>query len=96
MPTPNPYEFADTLEPQLRETYTTLIKEAQGRIPIKERRRWADPHPMKSELCCPVCSADVPLGGDERRGEQVSCTFCGSPLTIAGKSEDDMELEEDF
>jgi len=51
---------------------------------------------MKSELSCPVCSADVPLGGDERRGEQVSCTFCGAPLTLAGKTEDDMELEEDF
>jgi len=51
---------------------------------------------MRSELACPVCSADVPLAGDERPGEEMACAFCGAPLTLAGKSEDDMELEEDF
>jgi len=51
---------------------------------------------MRSELSCPICSADVPLGGDERVGEQLACAYCGSPLTLAGKTEDDMELEEDF
>jgi hypothetical protein len=51
---------------------------------------------MRSELSCPVCSADVPLGGDERPGEEMACAFCGAPLTLAGKNEDDMELEEDF
>ena len=50
------------------------------------------------ELTCPVCSADFPLGGDERPGEEVYCTYCGAPckLTGGGGSFDDLELEEDF
>jgi len=36
MPTPNPYEFADALEPKLRELYLELVKEARGRIPMAE------------------------------------------------------------
>jgi hypothetical protein len=49
------------------------------------------------ELSCPVCSADLPLAGDEKAGEEVFCTFCGAPsrLTAAASSED-CDLEEDF
>ena len=51
----------------------------------------------RDELKCPVCSADVPIAGDEKAGEEVFCTYCGAPcrLTAAASSED-CELEEDF
>jgi predicted amidophosphoribosyltransferase len=57
---------------------------------------------MTPELCCPVCSADLPLNGDEKRGDEIFCTFCGSPfrLQIRPKSKDeegdDYSAEEDF
>lgn len=52
---------------------------------------------MKSEVTCPICSADVPLAGDEKRGEEVFCTVCGAPLKLAdGKDDDSFEAEEDF
>jgi hypothetical protein len=51
---------------------------------------------MRSELACPVCQADVPLGGDEKPGEEVVCTYCGAPLALAGSSREELELEEDF
>jgi hypothetical protein len=57
---------------------------------------------MTPELTCPVCSADLPLNGDEKRGDEIFCTFCGSPfrLQIRPKSKDeegdDYSAEEDF
>ncbi|MGI9590467.1 MAG: lysine biosynthesis protein LysW [Myxococcota bacterium] len=50
------------------------------------------------DLSCPVCTADVPLTGDERKGDEVFCTFCGAPCRLAKTSSDDeeWELEEDF
>ena len=48
---------------------------------------------------CAVCSADIPLSGDERKGDEIFCTFCGAPFRlIKARSSDDeeMELEEDF
>jgi hypothetical protein len=53
--------------------------------------------PRTAELECPVCSADLPLSGDERKGDEVFCTFCGSPcrLTENPKSPE-CDLEEDF
>jgi hypothetical protein len=49
------------------------------------------------DLSCPVCSADLPLAGDEQKGDDVYCTYCGAPckLTAAARSED-CDLEEDF
>ncbi|MFQ5417205.1 MAG: hypothetical protein ACE5FL_09190 [Myxococcota bacterium] len=49
------------------------------------------------DLCCPVCSADLPLAGDEKAGDEVFCTYCGAPgkLTAPAKSED-CDVEEDF
>ena len=53
---------------------------------------------MRSELSCPICNADVPMSGDEKRGDEVFCTYCGAPLTVKGSREDEaeLELEEDF
>jgi len=53
---------------------------------------------MRSELSCPICNADVPMNGDEQRGDEVFCTYCGSPLTLKSSREDseEMELEEDL
>lgn len=49
------------------------------------------------ELSCPVCQADFPMGGDERPGDEVFCTYCGAPCRVAGKpSSDELEIEEDF
>jgi hypothetical protein len=54
------------------------------------------------DLSCPVCSADLPLCGDEKRGDEIFCTFCGSPfrLEIRPKSKDeggdDYSAEEDY
>jgi len=50
----------------------------------------------RNEVVCPVCSADVPLSGDEARAEEVFCTVCGATLTLtADASDEDCEAEED-
>jgi hypothetical protein len=53
---------------------------------------------MTKDLSCPICSADLPLAGDERKGDEVFCTFCGAPFRISKIATDDEEisLEEDF
>lgn len=51
----------------------------------------------RSEVNCPICSADVPLSGDEGPGEEVFCSVCGSPLRLTGAaSDEDVEAEEDM
>ena len=51
----------------------------------------------QDELPCPVCSADVPLAGDERPGDEVFCTYCGAPLRVKTRpSAEDFELEDDL
>ena len=52
----------------------------------------------QQELTCPVCQADMPLGGDERPGDEFYCACCGAPGVIAKKADDDddLEVEEDF
>jgi uncharacterized Zn-finger protein len=51
-----------------------------------------------SELECPICSADIPLSGDEKKGDEVICLFCGAPyrLTADIKLGAEVEYEEDF
>ena len=52
---------------------------------------------MASEITCPICSADIPLAGDERRGEEVFCSICRAPLKLKGDyGDEDLEVEEDF
>jgi hypothetical protein len=53
------------------------------------------------DLSCPVCNADLPLTGDERKGDEIFCTYCGAPcrLAIKPKREEDKDeylAEEDF
>jgi hypothetical protein len=49
------------------------------------------------DLECPFCNADVPMDGDEKPGESVSCSFCRAPLRVVRKvDEDDLELEDDL
>jgi transcription initiation factor TFIIIB Brf1 subunit/transcription initiation factor TFIIB len=51
----------------------------------------------KNEVVCPICSADVPLSGDERRGEEIFCTVCGAVLKLTSDAGDeDAEAEEDM
>jgi hypothetical protein len=40
----------------------------------------------------------VPLAGDEKKGDEVFCTYCGAPLKLAGRGEDveELELEDDY
>lgn len=50
-----------------------------------------------AELECPVCSADFPLTGDERRGEEVFCAYCNAPFRMTKDAgSEDCELEDDF
>jgi hypothetical protein len=52
---------------------------------------------MSKEATCPVCSADLPLAGDEKSGEEVFCTVCSAPVILKGNAgDDDLEVEEDF
>ena len=50
------------------------------------------------ELECPVCSADIPLAGDEKKGEELVCVFCGAPfrLTADVKIGKEVEYEDEF
>jgi len=52
---------------------------------------------MIKDLTCPICSADLPLAGDEKKGDEVFCTYCGAPghLTDDAGSEG-CDVEEDF
>jgi len=57
----------------------------------------ADPFPMAKEVTCPICAADLPLGGDERTGDEIYCTVCGAPLLLKGDyGDDELGAEEDF
>ncbi len=49
------------------------------------------------ELSCPICDADLPLAGDERKGDQIFCEYCRAPsrLSADAKSEE-CEAEEDL
>ena len=52
---------------------------------------------MGSEITCPICHADIPLAGDERRGEEIFCSVCSAPLKLKGDyGDEDLEVEEDF
>ncbi len=50
----------------------------------------------RDELVCPTCEADIPLGGDERVGDEVACGYCGAPSIIVEDEEEEWDLEEDY
>jgi hypothetical protein len=52
---------------------------------------------MTREPPCPICSADLPLSGEEKAGDEVFCAYCGTPARlVASGDSDDFEAEEDF
>ncbi len=52
---------------------------------------------MIKDLSCPVCSADLPLAGDEKKGDEVYCTYCGAPgLLTANAGSPDCDVDEDY
>jgi thiamine biosynthesis lipoprotein len=51
----------------------------------------------QQEITCPICQADMPLGGDEKPGDEFFCSCCGAPGLIAKKDKsEELEVEEDF
>lgn len=49
------------------------------------------------ELTCSVCSADIPLAGDEQAGDEVYCAYCNAPHRLtAAATDEDCEAEEDY
>jgi CRISPR/Cas system-associated protein Cas10 (large subunit of type III CRISPR-Cas system) len=70
------------------------IVKIAGQLKIK----WTIPGgSVASEITCPMCNADVPLGGDERRGDEIFCSVCSAPLKLKGDyGDEDLEAEEDF
>ena len=71
-----------------------------GREVLKASAAKADRGGVASlSLSCPVCQADLPLAGDERPGEEVTCAYCGAPCRIKGRPDGDPKdwgVEEDF
>jgi len=52
---------------------------------------------MARELVCPICNADLPIAGDEKSGDDVFCSSCGTPFTMKGSPDDeDCELVDDY
>jgi hypothetical protein len=52
---------------------------------------------MTPDLTCPVCQADLPLAGDEKKGDEVYCGYCHSPAILsADAGTEDCIAEEDF
>ena len=52
---------------------------------------------MSKEIDCPSCDAVILLAGDEKNGDQVFCSYCGSPFIFKkGKSDEGFEIEEDY
>ncbi len=57
----------------------------------------SDPKVMRGEPSCPVCDADLVFGGDEKAGDPVMCSFCGSTFVLsrAAGADETWEVEED-
>ena len=51
-----------------------------------------------SELECPICSADILLAGDEKKGDELSCQYCGSPFRLTANVTigEEVEIEDEF
>ena len=65
---------------------------------LKLRPCRSDSVPMALvDLSCPICSADFALSGEEKRGEEVYCSYCGSPCRLTSDPYDEeCEIEEDI
>jgi hypothetical protein len=50
---------------------------------------------MSTDLECPICSADIPLDGDEKSGDLVLCSYCKVTFKLI-KTKSKWILDEDF
>ena len=50
---------------------------------------------MVNDIECPICSADIPLDGDEKSGDLVMCSYCKVTFKLV-KKKDSWSLVEDF
>ena len=52
---------------------------------------------MGAEPSCPVCDADLVFAGDEKAGDLVVCSFCGTSFVVSrgATAKDACEVEED-
>lgn len=50
---------------------------------------------MSVELECPICSADIPLEGNERTGDLVLCSYCKVTFKVVKKIDRWLLEEED-
>ena len=49
------------------------------------------------EPACPICDADLPLDGDEKKGDQVFCGYCGAPCRLTQSADSgECELDDDL
>jgi len=55
-------------------------------------------HMPPREPSCPLCDADLVLAGDERSGDRVFCSYCGVPVVLTARPDDEeggWDAEED-
>jgi hypothetical protein len=66
--------------------------------PLKLPSKTSDPSGVAlMELSCPICDADFALGGDEKPGDEVYCSYCGSPCRItADPYDEECKIEEEI
>jgi len=64
---------------------------------LKPGSRRSDAAGMTRDLTCPVCQADMPLAGDEKKGDEVYCAYCNSPARLSADADsEECQAEEDF
>jgi uncharacterized Zn-finger protein len=66
-------------------------------VAIQFAARSADPRDMPKAqwVECPICDTDVALDG-AGPGDEVFCSYCGAPITIAKISDDESVEIEDY
>ena len=49
------------------------------------------------DLSCPICNADLTLDGDEKKGDEVYCSYCGAPSRLtANVDSEDCDVEDEL
>lgn len=66
----------------------------RGRGHLKPAGRASDGSRVApADPSCPICNADIPTAGDEAAGEEIFCTYCGSPCRLVPKDDDPDEWD---
>ena len=47
------------------------------------------------EVSCPICQATILLDEEDKKGDTVYCSYCGSPLKLATKEDDEKLMAEE-